>query len=159
MATDTHTERATAGSVAAAVSAPMQRRPATGWAREQQRAIRWGLAPSVLVLALVTVVPAVWLLVVSLTPLSPAAPGSYDFSEPWQNYQQAFTTPEFVQSVLVQVELSAITVVFQVAAGLGVALLLDKPSSLLRSVRIATNAARAANAANEANIRNADGRK
>jgi len=97
--------------------------------------MRWGLAPSLLVLALVTAVPAVWLIIVSLTPLSPAEPGSFDFSEPWQSYQQAFTTPEFAQSVLIQIELSAITVVLQVGAGLGVALLLDKPSTLLQSVR------------------------
>ncbi|MFZ2006763.1 MAG: sugar ABC transporter permease [Stellaceae bacterium] len=45
------------------------------------------------------------------------------------------TTPEFVQSVLVQIELSTISVVLQVVVGLGVALLLDKPSRLLQTLR------------------------
>jgi multiple sugar transport system permease protein len=135
MATDTQTKLAAATTVAAATPVARRRSAAVGWAREQRRAIRWGLAPSFLVLALVTVVPAVWLIIVSLTPLSPAAPGSFEFSQPWQNYQQAFTTPEFIQSVLVQIELSTITVVLQVAVGLGVALLLDRPSRLLQSVR------------------------
>jgi len=136
MAIDTQTKLAAATTATAAISAtPRRQAAAVGWAREQRRAIRWGLAPSLLVLFLVTVVPAVWLVVVSLTPLSPAEPGSFEFSQPWQNYQQAFTTPEFLQSVLVQVELSAVTVVLQVVVGMGVALLLDKPSKLLQSVR------------------------
>ena len=136
MAIDTQTKLAAATTATAAISAtPRRQAAAVGWAREQRRAIRWGLAPSLLVLFLVTVVPAVWLVVVSLTPLSPAEPGSFEFSQPWQNYQQAFTTPEFLQSVLVQIELSAVTVVLQVAVGMGVALLLDKPSKLLQSVR------------------------
>ena len=74
-------------------------------------------------------------LVASLTPLSPAQPGSFEFSHPWQNYDQAFTSPEFVQSVRVQVELSVITVAMQLLVGVAVALLLDHPSKLLQSVR------------------------
>ncbi len=93
--------------------------------------------PALSALALVTLAPAVWLVVVSLTPLSPAEPGSFDFSLPWQNYQQAFTSPEFVRSVWVQVELSCITVVSQLIFGVGIALLLDRPSRLLQTVRTA----------------------
>ena len=111
------------------------RAAAGGWARAQRRAIRWGLAPSLIVLALVTLAPAVWLVVASLTPLTPTQPGSFEFSQPWQNYQQAFTSPEFIRSVWVQVELSSVSVVMQVLVGVGIALLLDKPSSLLQTVR------------------------
>src|ERR1700757_2244504 len=106
-----------------------------GWAREQRMAVRWGLAPALSVLAVVTLAPAVWLIVTSLTPLTPTEPGSFDFSEPWQNYQQAFASPEFVRSVWVQAELSSVTVVLQLLVGLGIALLLDKPSQLLETIR------------------------
>jgi multiple sugar transport system permease protein len=106
-----------------------------GWAHEQRRAVRWGLAPALIVLALVTLAPALWLVVTSLTPLTPTEPGSLDFSQPWQNYQQAFASAEFVRSVWVQVELSGVTVVLQLLVGLGIALLLDKPSRLLETVR------------------------
>jgi multiple sugar transport system permease protein len=106
-----------------------------GWAQEQRRALRWGLAPALTVLALVTLAPAIWLIVSSLTPLTPTRPGSLDFSQPWQNYEQAFTSPEFVRSVWVQVKLSLVTVVLQLLIGLGIALLLDRPSRLLETVR------------------------
>jgi multiple sugar transport system permease protein len=108
---------------------------ARGWAREQRRAFQWGLAPALIVLAAVSLAPVVWLVVSSLTPLSPAEPGSFEFSQPWQNYQQAFISPEFVRSVWVQIELSLITVVLQLLIGLGIALLLDRPSKLLETVR------------------------
>ena len=98
-------------------------------------AVCCGLAPALVVLAMVTLAPAVSLVVTSLTPLSPAEPGSFEFSTPWQNYQQAFASHEFVHSVWVQVELSLITVVSQLLVGLGIALLLDKPSKLLETVR------------------------
>ena len=98
-------------------------------------AVCCGLAPALVVLAMVTLAPAVWLVVTSLTPLSPAEPGSFEFSTPWQNYQQAFASHEFVHSVWVQVALSLITVVSQLLVGLGIALLLDKPSKLLETVR------------------------
>ena len=98
-------------------------------------AVCCGLAPALVVLAMVTLAPAVSLVVTSLTPLSPAEPGSFEFSTPWQNYQQAFASHEFVHSVWVQVELSLITGVSQLLVGLGIALLLDKPSKLLETVR------------------------
>ena len=47
-----------------------------------------GLAPALVVLALMTLVPAIWLVVTSLTPLTPTEPGSLDFSQPWQNYRR-----------------------------------------------------------------------
>jgi multiple sugar transport system permease protein len=109
---------------------------AVGWSAEQRRAFRLGLAPALLVLAVVTLGPAIYLIVTSLTPLTPVNPASaLDFSEPLQNYTSALTTDEFRHSVWVQVELSVVTVLTQLAAGLGVALLLDRPSRLLEAVR------------------------
>lgn len=121
-------------------AAPRQpsRRPAPrSWARAQTRAMRRGLAPSVIMLALVSLAPVLWLVISSLTPLNPAVPGSLNFSQPWQNYQQAFSSPEFVRSIWLQLQLSSITVVMQLLVGLGIALLLDKPSKLLETVRTA----------------------
>jgi multiple sugar transport system permease protein len=107
-----------------------------GWSAEQRRAFRLGLAPALLVLAVVTLGPAIYLVVTSLTPLTPVNPATaLDFSEPLQNYTSALTTDEFRHSVWVQVELSVVTVLTQLAAGLGVALLLDRPSRLLEAVR------------------------
>ena len=47
-----------------------------GWARAQRRAFLLGLAPALIVLAAVTVGPAVYLVATSLTPLTPVTPGS-----------------------------------------------------------------------------------
>lgn len=85
-----------------------------------------------------TVIPSIYLLVTSLTPFTPTNPRTgLDFSEPLQNYAAAFADPRFVRSVWIQVQLSAITVVLQLAVGLGLALLLDVPSRLLEAVRTA----------------------
>jgi multiple sugar transport system permease protein len=109
---------------------------AAGWSAERNRAFRLGLSPALLVLAVVTLGPAVYLIVTSLTPLTPVNPATaLDFSEPLQNYSSALTTDEFLHSVWVQVELSVVTVLTQLAAGLGLALLLDRPSRLLEAVR------------------------
>ncbi|MDQ2801567.1 MAG: sugar ABC transporter permease [Pseudomonadota bacterium] len=109
---------------------------ATSWAAQQNRAFRLGLAPALAVLALMTLGPAIYLLVTSLTPLTPVYPATaLDFSAPWQNYLAAFSSAEFLNSVRVQAELSLVTVVLQLAAGLGLALLLNVPSRLLEVLR------------------------
>ncbi len=113
-------------------------RPRThAWSRERRAAYRRGLLPALVLLGLMTVVPGVWLAVTSLTPLTPTQPGSFDFSEPWQNYAQAVGTPEFIRSVWLQAELSVVGVLAQLGIGLGLALLLDKPSRWLEAVRTA----------------------
>jgi multiple sugar transport system permease protein len=107
-----------------------------GWAAEQRRSFRLGLVPALLVLALITAGPALYLVVTSLTPLTPVNPNSwFDFSDPLGNYRSIVTTDEFWRSVWVQIELSAVTVVTQLAAGLGLALLLDRPSRFLEALR------------------------
>jgi len=95
-----------------------------------------GLLPALLVLGLVTLGPALYLVVTSLTPLTPVNPATaFDFSDPLGNYKAILATGEFWRSVWVQVELSVVTVVTQVAAGLGLALLLDRPSRFLEVLR------------------------
>jgi multiple sugar transport system permease protein len=111
-------------------------RPAVGWAAQQRRAFRFGLLPALIVLAVVTLGPAAYLLVTSLTPLTPVNPDTaFDFSDPLGNYRQIIATDEFWDSVWVQIELSVVTVVTQVLVGLGLALLLDRPSRFLEALR------------------------
>ena len=95
-----------------------------------------GLLPALLVLALVTIGPALYLVITSLTPLTPVNPDTaFDFSDPAGNYEAILATGEFWRSVWVQIELSVVTVVTQLAAGLGLALLLDRPSRFLEVLR------------------------
>ncbi|WP_428493355.1 carbohydrate ABC transporter permease [Rhodopila sp.] len=109
-----------------------------GWEAERRRGFMLGLVPALVVLAATTVVPAVYLVATSLTPFTPVNPGSgLDFSEPWRNYVAAMQDARFLRSVWIQVQLSAVTVILQLAIGLGLALLLDIPSRLLEAVRTA----------------------
>ena len=106
------------------------------WQAEQRRAFLLGLAPALLVLAAITVAPALYLVVTSLTPLNLINPASgRDFSDPPLNYREAFADPRFVNSVWVQVKLSLATVTSQLLLGLGVALLLNARSKFLEAIR------------------------
>jgi multiple sugar transport system permease protein len=96
-----------------------------GWRREQQRSFALGLIPALLVLAAITLGPTIYLVVTSLTPLDPVHPHSAtDFSDPARNYRALIADMRFLNSLWVQVKLSAATVAAQLAIGLGVALLL-----------------------------------
>jgi multiple sugar transport system permease protein len=95
-----------------------------------------GLLPALLVLGLVTIGPAFYLVITSLTPLTPVNPDTaFDFSDPAGNYEAILATGEFWRSVWVQIELSVVTVGTQLATGLGLALLLDRPSRFLEVLR------------------------
>jgi multiple sugar transport system permease protein len=97
-----------------------------------------GLAPALIVLTLITVGPAIYLVVTSLTPLNLVNPQSaFDFSHPLGNYKDALTDSRFLNSVRVQTELSGATVVLQLAMGLAVALLLNAHSRLIEAIRTA----------------------
>jgi multiple sugar transport system permease protein len=107
-----------------------------GWEAERRRSYLFGLAPAMIVLALVTIGPTLYLLVTSLTPLNPTNPGSgYDFSHPLQNYEAALTDARFLSSVWIQVKLSVVTVIGQLAIGLGLALLMDTRSRFMEAIR------------------------
>jgi multiple sugar transport system permease protein len=112
------------------------RTASAGWQAEQRRAFLLGLAPALLVLAAITVAPAIYLVVTSLTPLNLINPETgLDFSDPALNYREAFADPRFVNSVWVQVKLSLATVISQLLVGLGVALLLNARSRFLEAIR------------------------
>jgi multiple sugar transport system permease protein len=113
--------------------------PGRSWEAERRRAFRWGLAPALAVLLTITLAPAVYLLVTSLTPLNLTNPAqtATDFSDPLRNYREALEDPRFVNSVWVQVKLSLATVTAQILVGLGIALLLNARSRVLEAVRTA----------------------
>jgi len=128
-----------------AVSNVLKRGPAVavpaspGWAAQRRRAFLLGLAPALAVLAAITVAPALYLLLTSLTPLNLVRPEetAWDFAAPWANFVELATDERFVNSVGVQVRLSVATVSLQLLAGLAVALLLHAGSRFLEAVRSA----------------------
>jgi multiple sugar transport system permease protein len=112
--------------------------PVKSWQHQRRRAFFWGLAPALIVLAVITLVPAIYLIVTSFTPLNLINPESgYDFSDPALNYREALADERFVNSVWVQVKLSVATVVSQLLLGLIVALLLNARSAILEAIRTA----------------------
>ena len=109
-----------------------------GWSRQRARAFAWGLLPALFVLAAITLGPTLYLIVTSLTPANPVHPHSLtDFSDPAGNYRALMTDARFLNSLWVQLQLSAATVALQLAIGLGVALLLNARSRFLEAVRTA----------------------
>ena len=46
--------------------------PRLGWVAQRQRSFLLGIAPALVVLALITIAPAIYLVLTSLTPLKPA---------------------------------------------------------------------------------------
>jgi multiple sugar transport system permease protein len=103
---------------------------------ERRRFNRFALAPSLIVLFLIAGLPALYLLVVSLTPFQFTEPGSAtDFSDPLRNYQLLPGDPRFVNSLWVQAKLSFWGVLFQVLLGMLLALLLNVQSRFVEFAR------------------------
>lgn len=108
----------------------------SNWQRQQKMAYLVGLVPSIVVLAIITLLPAAALIVTSLTPLSLTNPqATFTFSDPLINYRQLLDDPRFLNSVVTQLKLSLVSVLFQVAIGLGLALLLNGASKWLHTAR------------------------
>jgi len=108
----------------------------SNWQRQQKMAYLAGLVPSIVVLAIITLLPAVALIVTSLTPLSLTNPqATFTFSDPLINYRQLLDDPRFLNSVVTQLKLSLVSVLFQVVIGLGLALLLNGASKWLHTAR------------------------
>ncbi|MCT9124848.1 carbohydrate ABC transporter permease [Cupriavidus gilardii] len=110
--------------------------PAPGWEAERRRAFLFGLAPSLLILGAITLVPAATLLLISLTPLNLLDPvGTFRFDDPLVNYRQLLDDPRFLGSLWVQLRLSLSSVTLQLALGLAIALLLNANSRVLAAIR------------------------
>ena len=107
-----------------------------GFARQQHRFFTFCVAPSLAVLAIITLLPSLYLLVTSFTPLSLTRPETlWDFSQPLENYRQLWADERLHNSVWVQIKLSFWTVLLQLLIGLGLALLLNVKSRLLEALR------------------------
>ena len=111
---------------------------AGGWDAERRRAFLLGLSPALLVLLVITLLPAAALVVTSLTPLSLTDPAAtFRFDDPFVNYRALASDPRFLGSITTQLKLSAASVVLQLGVGLGLAMLLDGKSRVLGATRTA----------------------
>lgn len=105
-------------------------------ARAQHRFFVFCVAPSLAVLAIITLLPSLYLLVTSFTPLNLTRPETqWDFSEPLISYRQLLSDGRLGNSVWVQVKLSFWTVILQLLIGIALALLLNVKSRLLEALR------------------------
>ena len=94
------------------------------------------LSPALVVLAVVTIAPFLFLLSTSLTPLNLARPATWwDFSTPLANFVELVSDHRFLDSLGVQLRLSVFTVGFQLLLGLGAALLLNSRLRFLEAIR------------------------
>lgn len=94
------------------------------------------LAPSLGVLAVITLAPAIFLLVSSLTPLDLTRPETMgDFARPLENYRLMLSDGRLGNSVWVQAKLSFWTVLLQLLIGFGLALLLNSRTRFLEALR------------------------
>jgi len=110
--------------------------PAAAWQAERRRAFLLGLSPSLIVLLLITLVPAAALVIASFTPLSLTdAAATFRFDDPLVNYRQLLHDDRFLASVAVQLKLSASSVALQLGVGLGLAMLLNGKSRVLEGAR------------------------
>jgi multiple sugar transport system permease protein len=105
-------------------------------ARQQHRFFAFCVAPSLAVLAVITLLPSLYLLATSFTQLNLTRPETlWDFSQPLESYHQLWTDTRFHNSVWVQIKLSFWTVLLQLLIGLGIALLLNMRTRLLEALR------------------------
>lgn len=101
------------------------------------RPLRLALAPALVVLAGVTVLPVIFLVVVSLTQFDLARRETWtDFSNPLAGYLRVLRDARFVNSLVVQAQLSVATVTLQLGIGFLGALLLNVRTRLITLLRI-----------------------
>lgn len=94
------------------------------------------MAPSLAVLAIITLLPSIYLLATSFTQLTLTRPETlWDFSQPFESYRQLWADTRFHNSIWVQIKLSFWTVLLQLLIGLGLALLLNMRTRLLEALR------------------------
>ncbi|WP_206030140.1 carbohydrate ABC transporter permease [Roseomonas sp. AR75] len=122
---------------AQALAAPRERAQAHGGAtRARNRFYALCVAPSLAVLAVITLAPALYLLVTSFTPLDLTRPDTaWNFAKPFENYRQMPADSRLVNSLWVQAKLSFWTVALQLVIGFGFALLLNMRSRFLEALR------------------------
>ena len=92
------------------------------------------LAPAMAVLFIVTILPLIYLVVTSFTPLSLTRPDSFWFAG-LLNYEQLLDDDRFWNSLWVQAKLSFWSVSLQLLIGLALALLLNQKIKFLELIR------------------------
>jgi multiple sugar transport system permease protein len=106
------------------------------FSRQQHRFFAFCVAPSLAVLALITLLPALYLLATSFTQLNLTRPETqWDFSQPLESYRQLWSDSRLHNSVWVQIKLSFWTVLLQLLIGLLLALLLNMRTRLIEALR------------------------
>ncbi len=111
-------------------------RPAVSFAAERRRFTWRLLLPTLAVLMVVTLLPTLYLLVTSFTPLSLTRPETaWDFSTPLANYRLLLQDQRLHDSLWTQAKLSFWTVGLQLALGFGFALLLNVRAKVLQALR------------------------
>ncbi len=110
--------------------------PLSRIAADRQRFYWRLLWPTLIVLIIVTLLPTIYLIVTSFTPLNLTRPGTaWDFSEPWQNYIYLIEDKRLHGSFWVQAKLSFWTVSLQLLLGFLFAMLLNVRASVLTALR------------------------
>jgi multiple sugar transport system permease protein len=104
------------------------------WAVARQRTLLAMLLPALAALFIVTILPSLFLVATSLTPLDLTKPGSFRL-EGAGNYRELLRDDRFWNSVWVQARLSFWTVLLQLLVGLGLARLLHTRIRGLEAVR------------------------
>lgn len=107
-----------------------------GWAGARRRVFVAFLVPSMAVLVVVTILPLIYLVATSFTPLDLTNPGSLRFAG-LLNYEQLIGDRRFWNSVWVQIRLSFWTVSLQLVIGFGLALFLNTRLTSLELARSA----------------------
>jgi multiple sugar transport system permease protein len=113
---------------------PITRPARASWSRTRRVVFVAFLVPAVTVLFLVTVLPLLYLVATSFTPLDMTNPGSLRWAG-LTNYRQLAADGRFWNSVWVQAQLSFWTVTLQMGIGFAIALLLNGRMRFLELVR------------------------
>ena len=104
---------------------------------EREGSLRRGLVPALAVLTGVTILPFIFLVVISFTQFDLARRETWtDFSRPLAGYSQVMRDDRFANSLLVQAKLSVATVTLQLGLGLVGALLLNARTRFITLLRI-----------------------
>lgn len=101
-----------------------------------ERSLSLGIVPAMVVLAGVTILPFIFLTLISLTSFDLARPETWaDFSRPLAGLQRLIQDTRFAHSLGVQAKLSVATVTLQLGIGLLGALLLRTPTRFVTLLR------------------------
>ncbi|HEX5079038.1 MAG TPA: sugar ABC transporter permease [Geminicoccaceae bacterium] len=103
---------------------------------DKRRFYRFCIWPLALILIVITLVPMIYLVAISFTPLNLTQPQTFgDFSQPIRNYQFLTEDGRFHNSLWVQAKLSLWSVGLQLLFGFLLALFLNLRSSFLETLR------------------------